>query len=104
MNEFLEAFLLTFSAIFSVANPIGGAFVFQAMVASRTVGERTVIARRVGLYSACVLLVALWSGSAILDFFGVNLGAMRCAGGVIIALNGLAVAELVRSGKAVTSI
>ena len=87
MNEFLEAFLLTFPAIFSVANPIGGAFVFQAMVVSRTVAERTVIARRVGLYSACVLLVALWSGSAILNFFGVSLGAMRCAGGVIIALN-----------------
>ena len=87
MNEFLEAFLLTFPAIFSVANPIGGAFVFQAMVASRTPAECTVIARRVGLYSACVLLVALWSGSAILNFFGVSLGAMRCAGGVIIALN-----------------
>jgi multiple antibiotic resistance protein len=87
MNEFLQAFLLTFSGIFSVANPIGGAFVFQAMVARRTVAERNAIARRVGLYSAFVLLVALWSGSAILNFFGVSLGALRCAGGVIIALN-----------------
>jgi multiple antibiotic resistance protein len=57
------------------------------MVASRTVAERTAIARQVGLCSAIVLLVALWSGSAILNFFGVSLGALRCAGGVIIALN-----------------
>jgi multiple antibiotic resistance protein len=87
MNESLEAFLLTFPAIFSVANPIGGAFVFQGMLANRTVAERAAIARRVGLYSVLVLLVALWSGSAILNFFGVSLGAMRCAGGVIVALN-----------------
>jgi multiple antibiotic resistance protein len=87
MNEFVEAFLLAFPAIFSVANPIGGAFVFQAMVANRTAAERTAVARQVGFFSAIVLLVALWSGSEILDFFGVSLAALRCAGGVIIALN-----------------
>jgi multiple antibiotic resistance protein len=87
MNEFVKAFLFTFPAIFAVADPIGGAFIFQAMMAGRPAADRTAIARQVGLYSAAVLLVALWSGSLILNFFGITLGALRCAGGVIIALN-----------------
>jgi len=65
MNEFAKAFLLAFPAMFSVANPIGGAFVFQAVVASRPAAERAAIAREVGLNAAVVLLVALWSVGAV---------------------------------------
>jgi multiple antibiotic resistance protein len=38
--EFVEAFLFGFPALFSVVNPIGGAFVFQALTAGCSAAER----------------------------------------------------------------
>ena len=32
------------------------------------------------------MLVALWAGSYVLSFFGITLPALRCAGGVVLAL------------------
>ncbi|OYV33366.1 MAG: hypothetical protein B7Z80_24295, partial [Rhodospirillales bacterium 20-64-7] len=44
------------------------------------------LARRVALYSAAVMLVALWAGSYILSFFGITLNALRIAGGIVVAV------------------
>jgi multiple antibiotic resistance protein len=87
LDALVDAFLLGFPALFSVVNPIGGAFVFQTMLDGRSADERAHVARRVAIYSSCVLLSALWAGSIILDFFGVTLAALRVAGGAVIALN-----------------
>jgi multiple antibiotic resistance protein len=83
----VDAFLLGFPALFSVVNPIGGAFVFQAMLGGCPSAQSASIARRVAIYSCCVLLSTLWVGSLILDFFGVTLAALRVAGGAVIALS-----------------
>jgi multiple antibiotic resistance protein len=97
LEALVDAFLLGFPALFSVVNPIGGAFVFQTMLDGRSAAERTHSARRVAIYSCCVLLSALWAGSLILDFFGVTLAALRLAGGAVIALNAWQL--LSRSGR-----
>ena len=85
---FLDAFLLGFPALFSVVNPIGGAFIFQTMLEGCPSDQRSHIARRVAIYSCCVLLSILWAGSIILAFFGVTLAALRVAGGAVVALSG----------------
>src|ERR1700689_4551725 len=85
--SFVDAFLLGFSALFSVVNPMGGAFVFQTMLDGGSLAQRATIARRVPIYSCCLLLSALWAGSIVMDFFGVTLAALRVAGGTVIALN-----------------
>jgi multiple antibiotic resistance protein len=41
----------------------------------------------VAVYSLVVLLISLWAGSFILSFFGVSIAALRCAGGLVIAMN-----------------
>jgi multiple antibiotic resistance protein len=87
LEAFVDAFLLGFPALFSVVNPIGGAFVFQTMLDGGSPAQRATIARRVPVYSCCVLLSALWAGSIVMDFFGVTLAALRVAGGTVIALN-----------------
>jgi multiple antibiotic resistance protein len=87
LEAFVDAFLLGFPALFSVVNPIGGAFVFQTMLDRGSPARRAAIARRVSIYSCCVLLSALWAGSIVMDFFGVTLAALRVAGGTVIALN-----------------
>jgi multiple antibiotic resistance protein len=83
----LAAYLLAFPALFSIVNPIGGALIFLEVTAARSIAERASLARRVGFYSMLVMLGALWGGSFILRFFGVTLGALRIAGGIVVALN-----------------
>ena len=80
----IAAFLLAFPALFSIVNPIAGSFIFREATADRTHAERVVLARRVGLYSLLVMLVALWTGSYILAFFGISIGALRIAGGAML--------------------
>ena len=82
----LAALLLAFPALFSIINPIAGAFIFRGATSDRTHDERVKLARRVGLYSFLVMLVALWAGSYVLALFGVTLAALRIAGGVVVAL------------------
>ena len=81
----LASFLLAFSALFSIVNPLGGAIIYSQVTANRTHDERVVLAWRVALYSAMVMLVALWAGAPILGFFGISLAALRIAGGLVVA-------------------
>jgi multiple antibiotic resistance protein len=41
---------------------------------------------RVSLYALLVLLGSLWLGGYVLNFFGVSLGALRVAGGLIVTV------------------
>ena len=82
----LAALLLAFPALFSIVNPIAGAFIFREATADRTHLERVALARRVGFYSLLVMLVALWAGSYVLAAFGVTIAALRIAGGIVLAL------------------
>ena len=79
------SFLLAFPALFSIVNPVGGALIFSQVLANRTHAEKHALAGRVALYSAVVLLVSLWAGSYVLNFFGISLGALRVGGGLVVA-------------------
>ncbi|GGD11476.1 UPF0056 inner membrane protein [Aureimonas glaciei] len=81
----IQAFLLAFSALFSIVNPIGTAFIFSQVTAERSHAERSALAGRIGLYSALVMLGALWGGTYVMNFFGVSLAALRIAGGLVVA-------------------
>jgi len=81
------AFLLAFPALFSIVNPVGTAFIFDAVTAHLTHADRARIAGRVGFYSLLVMLGALWAGTYILNFFGITISALRIGGGTVVALN-----------------
>jgi multiple antibiotic resistance protein len=82
----LNAFLLGFPALFSIVNPISGAFIFREVTADRT-QDRAGLARQVALYSLVVMSVALWAGSYVMAIFGITLAALRVAGGIVVALS-----------------
>jgi multiple antibiotic resistance protein len=77
--------LLAFSALFAIVNPVLNLIIFSQIAADRTHGQRLRLARRVGLYSLGLMLFALWLGSYVLNFFGITLGALKVAGGLVIA-------------------
>jgi multiple antibiotic resistance protein len=80
------AFLLAFPALFSIVNPPGAAFIFNEITSDLAGGERRRIAGKVAFYSLLVMWVSLWGGAYVLNFFGVSLGALRIAGGAVVAL------------------
>jgi multiple antibiotic resistance protein len=82
----LQNFLLALSAFFSIVNPIGAALIFSQVTADRSHAERLELAGKVGVYAALVMLVALWGGASVLNFFGVTLAALRIAGGLVVAV------------------
>lgn len=82
----IAAFLLAFPALFSIVNPIAGAFIFRGATADLTHAARTALARRVAAYSLLVMLVALWAGSYVLALFGISIAALRIAGGIVVTL------------------
>ncbi|MFD1704157.1 MarC family protein [Methylopila henanensis] len=85
--DLLQQFLLVFSALFSIVNPMGGALIFSQVTAARTQAQRADLARRIGIYAAMVMLGALWIGVYVLNFFGVTVDALRVAGGLVVAVN-----------------
>jgi multiple antibiotic resistance protein len=84
--SFIGAFLLAFPALFSIVNPIGAALIFNEVLAGRPAPERRRIADKVAANALAVLLSSLWFGAYILNFFGVSLGALRIAGGLVVAV------------------
>lgn len=86
MHPALDAFLLGFPALFSIVNPISGAFIFREVTLHRP-QDRARLARLVAVYSVTVMTVALWAGSFVLAFFGISLAALRVAGGIVVAMS-----------------
>jgi multiple antibiotic resistance protein len=81
------SFLLAFPALFSIVNPIGSALIFKEVTAGRPPEERKALAGRVSLYAALILLGSMWLGGFVLAFFGISLGALRVAGGLVVAVS-----------------
>jgi multiple antibiotic resistance protein len=85
-----EAALTSFIAtLFSMMNPIGNVGVFAGMTADRTGAEASRIAWTCAGAVTITLLVVTWSGSLLLEFFGITVDSLRAAGGIILLLIGL---------------
>jgi multiple antibiotic resistance protein len=85
-NIGVGSFLLAFSALLSIVNPITGALIYSEVTAGRTHPERAALARKIGVYSCVVMLTALWIGASVISFFGISLAALRIAGGLVVAV------------------
>lgn len=81
-------FLFGFGALFAIINPYGLAFIFLDRTKGLSEEERAGLAFRVAGYAFAVLLVSLFLGSQILNFFGVTIPALRVAGGLVVAAAG----------------
>ncbi len=81
-----RAILAAFSAVFSVADPLGLVPVYLAMTAGYAPERR----RRTAIVASAAMFVTLTIfaavGPSILHFFGLSLGAFRIAGGFLLFL------------------
>jgi multiple antibiotic resistance protein len=83
-----SSFLLAFTALFSIVNPLSGAFIFFGATRELDPKTRSATARWVAIYSFAIVAASLYIGAYVLGFFGVSLPVLRVAGGIIVAAAG----------------
>jgi multiple antibiotic resistance protein len=84
----LTTFLLAFGALFSIVNPLSGAFIFFGATRELEPRIRSAVSRWVAIYSFCIVTASLYIGAYVLSFFGVTIPVLRVAGGIVVAMSG----------------
>jgi len=84
----LKTFLLAFGALFSIVNPLSGAFIFFGATRELDPKARAAVSRWVSIYAFCIVAASLYIGAYVLSFFGVTIPVLRVAGGIIVAMSG----------------
>jgi multiple antibiotic resistance protein len=84
----MATFLLAFGALFTIVNPLSGAFIFFGATRQLTARVRAQVSRWVGIYAFSIVTVSLYVGAYVLSFFGISLPVLRVAGGIVIAMSG----------------
>ncbi len=86
-----SAFIISFSALLPLINPLGSALVFLGLVGGAPPAVYRSLARRIAINNIAFLAVIELLGSAILNFFGVSLPIVQVSGGIVIASIGWSV-------------
>jgi multiple antibiotic resistance protein len=85
MENFFSALALAFVALFPLVNPVGAIPVFCTLTADSTSEQRKKAALKTALNVLFILLIFYFVGEFLLDFFGISLGVLKIAGGLIVA-------------------
>ncbi len=86
-----DAFLIAFSALLPLINPLGSSLVFLGLVGEAPPEVYRSLARRIAINNIAFLAIMELLGSAILNFFGVSLPIVKVSGGIVIASIGWSV-------------
>lgn len=85
------SFLIAFSALLPLVNPLGSALVFLGLVGDAPPTAYRSLARTIAINNVIFLAIFELLGSAILNFFGISLPIVQVAGGIVIAAIGWSV-------------
>lgn len=91
MQDFLSIVQLTiyfkfFISLFALVNPIGNIPIFSSITSGLTSAERNAVNIKTSIAIAVVLLVSLFLGQLILNFFGISINSFRIAGGILVIM------------------
>jgi multiple antibiotic resistance protein len=86
-----NAFLIAFTALLPLINPLGSALVFLGLVGDARPEVYRSLARRIAINNIIFLTIIELLGSAILRFFGISLPIVQLSGGLVIAAIGWSV-------------
>ncbi len=84
MLHFLEIVGITFFALLPISNPFSTVPLYLSLTRGHTEEWSKRQALKACIFMASILLVFLWSGAIIIEFFGISIPAIRVAGGIII--------------------
>lgn len=83
-----DSFLIAFSVLLPLINPLGSALVFLGLVGDEPPDVYRSLARRIAISNVIFLAIIELSGAAILKFFGISLPIVQFSGGMVIAAMG----------------
>lgn len=80
-----NSFLIAFSVLLPLINPLGSALVFLGLVGEAPAPVFRSLARTIAINNICFLAIIELLGAAILRFFGISLPIIQLAGGIVLA-------------------
>ena len=84
MQSYLEIIVITFFALLPISNPFSTIPLYLSLTTGQPKDWSRQQATRACFFMAGILLLFLWSGAVIIEFFGISIPAIRVAGGMII--------------------
>jgi multiple antibiotic resistance protein len=79
------SFLLAFTALLPLINPVGSALIFVGLVGPESGEVYWQLARKIAIATIVFLIVIEFLGSLLLSFFGISLPVVQVTGGIVIA-------------------
>lgn len=86
-----KTFLIAFSVLLPLINPLGSSLVFLGLVGDAPPRALRSLARRIAINNIIFLGVFEVLGAAILNFFGISLPIVELSGGMVVAAMGWSV-------------
>ena len=84
MSINIEFFILCFSSLFALINPIGIVPIFIAMTEEYTKKEKDVVALKAIIFSFFILVLFAIIGEFIFSFYNITIHGFRIAGGILL--------------------
>jgi len=84
MDVNLEFFILCFSSLFTLINPIGLVPIFISITQDYTKKERDIIALKAVIFSFFILVLFGVIGEFIFSFYNITINGFRIAGGILL--------------------
>jgi multiple antibiotic resistance protein len=78
-------FVLSFSALLPLINPLGSALIFLGLVGQAPIPVYHSLARRIAINTVLFLVAIDLAGATLLRFFGISLPIVQVAGGLVIS-------------------
>ena len=83
-----NSFLVAFSVLLPLINPLGSALVFLGLVGEVPTTVFRSLARRIAISNIIFLAIIELLGTTILNFFGISLPIVQLSGGIVVAAMG----------------
>ncbi len=80
----IKSLALILGALLPIVNPLGAMPIFLLATSGATESTRYFLAQRVAIFSAVLLLGAMFVGSYVLAYFGISTDTVRLAGGALV--------------------
>ena len=85
MPHLFLAIEISFFTLFPLVNPIGAIPVFSTLTSKGTPEYRKLMVKKTTINVVIILISFLLIGNLLLNFFGISIGVLKIAGGLIVA-------------------
>ncbi|WP_440951924.1 MarC family protein [Methanococcoides sp. FTZ1] len=82
--DLLGYFIYVFITLFAIVSPLSGVITFLTLTNGLTLDEKNAIARRSVTLAFAIAMFFIFTGTIILEFFGIGIDSLKVAGGLLL--------------------